>query len=100
VTIDEPLQTALREVMDPETGINLVDLGLIRSAHKDPHGAVIVTMTLTTPACPAGEMMVEGVKRRLLRVDGVADVEVEITFEPPWTPEEITPAGRAELGWR
>ena len=105
--IEPALDAALREVLDPETGVNLVDLGLIYAAEHAPaegegegEGVVRVTMTLTTPACPAGEMMVEGVKRRLLRVEGVRQVEVDLTFEPRWTPERITPAGRAELGWR
>jgi len=101
-TIEPALDAALHEVLDPETGVNLVDLGLIYDAQHVPaegEGVVKVTMTLTTPACPAGEVMVEGVKRRLLRVEGVHRVEVDVTFEPRWTPERITEAGRAQLGW-
>lgn len=95
------LDAALHEVQDPETGINLVDLGLIYDVRFTAEtGEVKVLMTLTTPACPVGEMMVDGVQRRLGRVEGVATVHVDVTFEPRWTPERITPAGRAELGWR
>lgn len=97
--IEEDLRAALCEVMDPETGINLVDLGLIYDAHRTGEGAVSVTMTLTTPACPAGGTMIDGVERRLLRIDGVRTVDVELTFDPPWTPDAITQAGRAALGW-
>jgi metal-sulfur cluster biosynthetic enzyme len=98
--IEDPgLDAALHEVHDPETGINLVDLGLIYAAVWDAGGVVRVTMTLTTPACPVGGMMVEGVERRLARLPGVTSVAVDVTFDPPWTPERITPAGRAGLGW-
>jgi metal-sulfur cluster biosynthetic enzyme len=75
-------------------------MGLIYDvAWDDATLAADVTMTLTTPHCPAGPMIVEGVRRRLERVDGVGDVRVHVTFDPPWTPERITPAGRRELGW-
>ncbi|HVY62483.1 MAG TPA: metal-sulfur cluster assembly factor, partial [Planctomycetota bacterium] len=94
------LENALYDVEDPEMGLNLVDLGLIRGVRFDATtGVAEVTMTLTTRTCPAGETLVEGVKRRLLRVRGVTRVEVETTFDPPWSPEEISPAGRAQLGW-
>ncbi|MCC7000345.1 MAG: metal-sulfur cluster assembly factor [Deltaproteobacteria bacterium] len=93
------LEAALHEVLDPETGVNLVDLGLIYRVTADPAtGAVAVVMTLTTPACPAGDVMVAGVERRLGRVPGVTTVEVDIVFDPPWTPARISPAGRAQLG--
>ncbi len=92
------LESALYEVLDPETGVNVVDLGLIYGLSRDG-GAVRVTMTLTTRACPAGAAMVEGVKRRLEQIDGVETVDVEVTFEPSWTPSRITPEGREQLGW-
>jgi metal-sulfur cluster biosynthetic enzyme len=93
------LKNALYEVMDPETGVNLVDLGLIYEVDYDPETKTAkVVMTLTTPACPAGEVIMDGVQRRLAREDGVDKVEVELTFEPAWTPERITEDGRAVLG--
>lgn len=91
---------ALREVFDPETGLNLIDLGLIYAVRLDPQdNGLHVRMTFTTPACPAGEMISEGVQRRLAMVPGVAYVEVEVTFDPPWTPQRISDDGRAQLGW-
>lgn len=91
---------ALREVLDPETGVNLLDMGLIYAVAWDPPAArLAVTMTLTTAACPAGESMIQGVERRLRQLSGVADVSVEVTFDPKWTPEKITADGRAQLGW-
>ncbi len=92
------LESALYEVLDPETGVNVVDLGLIYGLSRDG-GAVRVTMTLTTRACPAGAAMVEGVKRRLEQIDGVEAVDIEVTFDPTWTPDRITPEGREQLGW-
>ena len=93
------IESALYDIEDPELGLNLVDLGLIREVRFDAAtGAAEVRMTLTTPACPAGEALVEGVRRRVLCVPGVARVEVETDFDPPWTPAEISEAGRAHLG--
>lgn len=94
------LKDALYEVLDPETGLNLVDMGLIYDVRFDPETKVAsVEMTLTTPACPAGGVMVDGVERRLLQVEGVDSVEVNVTFEPRWTPDAITEEGKRQLGW-
>ena len=94
------LEDALYDVEDPELGLNLVDLGLIRGIRHDPRtGAALVTMTLTSPSCPVGQALVDGVRRRLLRVPGVTRVEIDTTFDPPWTPEQVSAAGRARLGW-
>lgn len=91
---------ALRGVLDPETGLSVVDLGLIYGAEVDPQTLRLrVSMTFTSPGCPAGGAMMEGVERALAAFPGVAGVDVEVTFEPPWTPERITQAGRAQLGW-
>lgn len=95
------LKAALHEVPDPETGVNVVDLGLIYDAQYFPvDRSVEVVMTLTTPACPAGDAITGGVQRRLEQVPGIATVRVQLTFEPRWTQERITERGRAELGWR
>lgn len=90
---------ALHEVFDPEAGINIVDLGLVYGIERS--GAQIdVRMTLTSPGCPAGEYIMEGVRSRLGRLPDVEEVEVELVWDPPWSPEAISPEGRAELGWR
>ena len=97
---EESAREALRDVLDPETGLNLIDLGLIYDVRYDPETRVVaVLMTLTTPACPAGGVMQDGVERRLGLEPGVARVDVHVTFEPPWTPERISSEGRAQLGW-
>ena len=98
--LETTIDGALHEVEDPEAGINIVDMGLVYEVKCEPEtGDVRVSMTFTTPACPAGEMLVLGVEQRLLRVPGVSHVEVEVVFEPRWTPQRITPEGRAALGW-
>lgn len=90
----------LRNVYDPETCLSVMDLGLIYGVAVRPQsGAVEVSMTFTTPACPAGGAMVEGVKRAVRALPGVSDVDVQVTFEPRWTPERISADGRAQLGW-
>ena len=90
---------ALRQVIDPEIGCNIVDLGMIYDVViSGPF--VGVTMTLTTPGCPVGEHIADGAKYALLALEGVSDAEVAITFEPPWHPDMMTEAGRAIAGTR
>jgi metal-sulfur cluster biosynthetic enzyme len=94
---EDRLWSALRTVMDPELGCNLVDLGLIYSlAIQGPR--VAATMTLTTPGCPMHESLAEGVRLALLQVDGVADAQVDVVWDPPWNPSMMTAAGRNKLG--
>ena len=88
---------ALKQVYDPEAGINIVDLGLIYEIRA--HGRRIdVTMTFTSPGCPAGPFLVAEAEGALRRIEGVDDVSVELSFEPPWTPAMITADGQAFLG--
>ena len=91
---------ALRNVYDPETCLNVVALGLIYSIAVKPDRTVEVSMTLTTPACRAGGPMLEGVDRAVRARPQVGNVAVELTFEPLWTPERISPEGREQLGWK
>jgi metal-sulfur cluster biosynthetic enzyme len=87
------LQT-LRQVIDPEVGCNIVDLGLIYSIAID--GArVTVTMTLTTPGCPLRESIAWGVRNALLNNEGVDDTAVHIVRDPPWDPSMMTDLGRS-----
>lgn len=88
---------ALQQVIDPELGCNIVDLGLIYDVRID--GArVTVKMTLTTPGCPMHESLCWGVKCALLNLEGVDDAEVEVVWNPPWHPSMMTDAGRAVTG--
>jgi metal-sulfur cluster biosynthetic enzyme len=98
MTREDELLAALRQVYDPEVGINVVDLGLIYGVaqHDD---CVHVEMTLTTPGCPLHDTIGQAVQRALLHVPGVVRSEVELVWDPPWTPMMITDAGKRELGW-
>jgi len=88
---------ALKAVMDPEAGINIVDLGLLYDLAVES-GHLVAVITFTTEACPVGPRLAEEAERALAAVSGPVPVEVRVTFDPPWTPERITPDGRALLG--
>ena len=90
------LWAALSEVQDPEMPINLVDLGVIyRVAEED--GLVEVDLTFTAMGCPASDFILEDVRERLLREDGVREVRINIVWNPPWTVALVTEAGRDAL---
>lgn len=90
---------ALKEVHDPEIGINIVDLGLIYGTNIDDAGKVFITMTLTTPACPLNEYIDAAVKAALEGVPGVSDSEVNLVWTPPWGPDKMSEDARLELGF-
>lgn len=92
------IRKALRAVKDPELNLNIVDLGLVYTIDVSPEGDVRVEMTLTSPGCPAGPEIVTDVNRTVRDLDGVRSVDVEIVWEPYWTPERIDPRVRAFLG--
>jgi phenylacetate-CoA oxygenase PaaJ subunit len=87
---------ALRTVRDPELPLSIVDLGLIYDVEVDG-GAVRVEMTLTSMGCPCHEMIHEDVRAALAGLPGVAEVEVDVVWDPPWSRDRITPAGRQAL---
>ena len=87
---EHPIVAALREVTDPEVGVDIVSLGLVRKITHSPDGACVsIIMTLTTPSCPAGAVLAAGARRRVERVPGVRRVEVALALAPPWTPEDM-----------
>lgn len=94
---DEQLIDALRQVIDPELMVNIVDLGLIYSINQTDRN-VAVEMTLTSPACPAGPQLVQQAKMALERLEDVDEATVTITLSPPWTPERMTDDARDMLG--
>jgi metal-sulfur cluster biosynthetic enzyme len=95
---EEIVLNALREVIDPEIGCNIVDLGLIYGVEIQA-GQVRVTMTLTTRGCPMHESIAAGVRMNLLALDGVESAEVAVVWDPPWEPSMMTEAGREALGF-
>jgi len=88
----------LESVYDPELGINLVDLGLVYQLEAE-EGEVRVEMTLTTPGCPMSDSMPDAVERALRMIPGVAQVSVDLVWEPRWEPEMVTERAKRELGW-
>jgi len=88
---------ALHDVIDPEIGYNIVDIGLIYGVTV--HGnRVDVRMTMTTPGCPAQDYIQSGVQERSLQIPGVDTVAVELVWEPRWSVEKMTPAAKAHVG--
>ncbi len=88
---------ALKAVIDPEAGLNIVDLGLVYDIALED-GRLVALITFTTEACPVGPRLADEAERALASIAEGVPVEVRITFDPPWTPERITPDGRALLG--
>ena len=88
---------ALRTVIDPELMINIVDLGLVYSINQTDR-KVLVEMTLTSPACPAGPQIISQAKMALEKIDGIDAAEIKLTMSPPWTPDRMTDDARDQLG--
>jgi metal-sulfur cluster biosynthetic enzyme len=96
--VKDDVKEQLKEVIDPELDINIVDLGLIYEIDVDDENNIDILMTLTTPGCPLHGIFDELVKKELRSLDGVGDIEVELTFEPRWSPEEMSDEARDKLG--
>ena len=91
------VREALRDVVDPELGLNIVDLGLVYDVRVQ--GAhVEVDLSMTTPSCPLGEYIAGDARERLLAVEGVTSVDVALVWEPPWSPARMSDAARHALG--
>ena len=93
----DTITDALRDVIDPELGYNIVDLGLIYALAVED-GRVALTMTMTTPGCPAQDYLLAGVEDRIRQLPGVVDLQVEVVWEPPWTPQRMSPLAKAQFG--
>lgn len=89
----------LKTIYDPEIPINIFDLGLIYEVKALGEGKAHVLMTLTAPACPAAEILPAEVKEKALEVEGITEVEVELTFDPPWDQEMMSEEAKLELGF-
>ena len=92
----ESLWAALSEIQDPEMPVNLVDLGVIYDIRRQ-NGTVDVDLTFTAMGCPASEFILDDVRERLLREEGVNEVRINLVWDPPWTAARITQAGRDAL---
>jgi FeS assembly SUF system protein len=97
--IKEKALEAVKKVYDPEIPVNIYELGLVYEISVFPINNVYVQMTLTSPSCPAAQSIPEDVKRFVKEIEGVNEVTVEITFDPPWTQEMMSEAAKLELGF-
>ena len=95
----EDVMKVLKECYDPEIGISLVDLGLIYDVKVDKD-KVRIKMTLTTPGCPMHAMMAEDVKEKVNKIKGVKSVNIDIVFDPPWTPDRMSKEAKKMLGFK
>lgn len=91
------LKDILREVYDPEIGVNIVDLGLVYGVENDD-GQIKVEMTLTTPGCPYGPQLLSEVNYMLRNAKGVRDVDVEVVWDPPWSMDMVSEEIRLDMG--
>lgn len=100
---EDPLATAVRHaletVIDPELGYNIVGLGLVYTVAIDKDGTAAITMTTTTPGCPATNYLRNGAYQAAVGVEGIDDAEVVLTYDPPWEPEMMSQEARAWLGF-
>ena len=95
----EAVRKALRAVKDPELNLNIIDIGLVYDVEVPDPGRVQVKMTLTSPGCPAGTEIIDDVTRVLTDMEGVESVDVELVWDPYWTPDKMDPRVRAFLGF-
>jgi metal-sulfur cluster biosynthetic enzyme len=99
---EDAVREALKQVIDPELFINIIDLGLVYGVTIEPAGGdkenIKIEMTMTSPACPAGPQLIGQSKQVVGRLEGVGDVEVKLVMIPPWTPDRMTEDARDQLG--
>ncbi|CAD5257847.1 MULTISPECIES: SUF system Fe-S cluster assembly protein [Imperialibacter] len=97
--LKEKVIAAIKTVYDPEIPVDVYELGLIYEISIFPVNNVFVSMTLTSPSCPSAEAIPSEVKAKIEEVEGVNDVEVELTFDPPFTQDMMSEAAKLELGF-
>jgi FeS assembly SUF system protein len=88
----------LQTVFDPEIPVNIYELGLIYDVVVNPSGLVHIRMTLTSPHCPAAQSMPAEIEEKVRALDGVADLKLDVVWDPPWTMEMMSEAAKLELG--
>lgn len=97
---EQLVRAALTEVIDPELGVNIVDLGLVYDVSLDDSANVAIRMTLTTPGCPLGGYLDDEIRSCLRQFPSLGEVSVDLVFDPPWRPDLMSDAAKDQLGWR
>ena len=98
-TFREPIVAALKTIYDPEIPVDIFELGLVYGVALSDDRKARVEMTLTSPACPSAEAIPVEVKEKILAIEGIDTCNVDIVWDPPWTPEHMSEAARVTLGW-
>jgi len=98
MTIEKRIIDALKTIYDPEIPVDIYNLGLIYQIEVEQDSKVRILMTLTSPNCPVAESLPEEVMERLKGIEGISEVEVNLTFDPPWSKDNLTEEARLELG--
>jgi metal-sulfur cluster biosynthetic enzyme len=91
---EDEIRTAMKQVEDPELGVNIVDLGLLYNVNTDDAGNVVLDMTLTSMGCPLTEKIIEDSRAALMPLAGVDTVDVNWVWDPPWSPDAMTEEGK------
>lgn len=94
----DDVREGLKNVYDPEIGINVVDLGLVYDADISETGDVLVTMTLTSMGCPLGPIIVQEIQSALKDLPEIGDIDVKLVWSPPWSPDMMSEEAKDELG--
>lgn len=97
--IEEKVIERLKTIYDPELPVDIYELGLVYEVITNPNGVLKIVMTLTAPGCPVADQIIQDVERGLKSIDGVKEVRVEITFDPPWDRDMMSEEARLELGF-
>lgn len=97
--IEEQLREALRQIFDPEIPVNIIDLGLIYAIEPVADSTVRIRMSMTAPGCPVAEMLRDQVKTAAERIPGVRVADVRVVWEPPWSPDRMSPSAKRQLGY-
>ncbi len=99
IELKEKVLDAIKTVFDPEIPVNIYDLGLIYEVNIFPVNSVFILMTLTSPSCPSAEQIPGEVETAVKAIEGINDVKVELTFEPPYTQDMMSEVAKLELGF-
>ncbi|OZU87986.1 FeS assembly SUF system protein [Virgibacillus indicus] len=99
MSLERKVGAALFEVIDPELGINIMDLGLVYGIGVDYEDNVEIKMTLTTPGCPMHDSIMNGVKYRVGQLEGVGNVHVDLVWDPAWNPGKMSDKAKEMLGF-
>lgn len=99
IEIKNEVLEVLQAIYDPEIPVNIYEMGLIYEVEVDPANKVTIVMTLTTPNCPVAESLPQEVEQRVKEIAGVSDVDLTLTFDPPWDMSMLSEAAKLELGF-